>query len=92
MIGEGDEDVFTADFGSTVVFNGQTFKGNKDAPSELIGGGNVVSTEHTLLVKSSDVASMKPGDNLTVDGAQFRCRSVRAIDDGAFSFVVMGKV
>ena len=59
---------------------------------EVIAGGMVITTDYALTVKSSAFPGLKYADALTVDGAAYTVREVRAQDDGQFSTVYLSKV
>jgi hypothetical protein len=85
-------DVFLADFGVTVTKGAVTTTGVLDMPSEVIAGGMVITTDYSLTVKSSALPGLQYGDALTVAGAAYTVREVRAQDDGQFSIVYLSKV
>lgn len=85
-------DVFLADFGVTVTKGAVTATGVLDMPSEVIAGGMVITTDYALTVKSSAFPGLQYGDALTVAGAAYTVREVRAQDDGQFSTVYLSKV
>lgn len=85
-------DVFLADFGVAVTNGTVTTTGVLDMPSEVIAGGMVITTDYALTVKSSAFPGLKYADALTVDGAAYTVREVRAQDDGQFSTVYLSKV
>jgi riboflavin synthase alpha subunit len=84
-------DAFLADFGVTVTDGTTTTTGVLDMPSEVIAG-MVITTDYALTIKSSVYPNLKYADSLTVDGAAFTVREVRAQDDGKFSIVYLSKV
>jgi riboflavin synthase alpha subunit len=84
-------DVFLAEFGVSVTDGTTATTGILDRPGEVIAGGQVVSIEYALTVKSSAYPSLKFGDALTVDGASYTVRHVQPADDGAFSLVYLSK-
>jgi hypothetical protein len=61
-------------------------------PSEVIAGGMVITTDYALTIKSSVYPNLKYAHALTVDGASYTVREVRAQDDGKFSIVYLSKV
>lgn len=85
-------DAFLADFGVPVTNGMTTTTGVLDMPSEVIAGGMVITTDYALTVKSSVYPDIKYGDALTVNGAAYTVREVRAQDDGKFSIVYLSKV
>lgn len=85
-------DAFLSDFGVAVTRGSTTTTGVLDMPSEVIAGGMVITTDYALTVKSSALPGLAYGDALTVDGAAYTVREVRAQDDGKFSIVYLSKV
>ena len=85
-------DAFLADFGVPVTDGTTTTTGILDMPSEVIAGGMVITTDYALTVKSSVYPNLKYGDALTVNGAAYTVREVRAQDDGQFAIVYLSKV
>lgn len=85
-------DAFLADFGVSVTDGTTTTTGVLDMPSEVIAGGMVITTDYALTIKSSVYPNLKYADGLTVDGAAYTVREVRAQDDGKFSIVYLSKV
>lgn len=85
-------DAFLSDFGVTVTDGTTQTTGVFDMPSEVIAGGMVITTDYALTVKSSVYPNLKYADTLTVDGASYTVREVRAQDDGKFSIVYLSKV
>lgn len=91
MLGE-DLDVFFGVFASEVVFGSITGKGILDAPSNVLADGMVLTTDYLLTVKTSAFGSAKYGDAITVDGAAYKVRESRQIDDGKLSEILLTKV
>lgn len=85
-------DAFLGDFGVAVTNGTVTTTGVLDMPSEVIAGGMVITTDYALTIKSNVYPTLKYGDALTVDGASYTVREVRAQDDGKFSVVYLSKV
>jgi hypothetical protein len=85
-------DVFLADFGVSVSDGVSTSIGTLDMPSEVIAGGMVITTDYALTVKAGAFPNLKYTDALTVDGAAYTVREVRAQDDGRFATVYLSKV
>ncbi len=85
-------DAFLLDFGVAVTNGVTVATGVLDMPSEVIAGGMVITTDYALTVKSSAFPGLGYGDALTVDGAAYTVREVRAQDDGKFSIVYLSKV
>lgn len=85
-------DIFLATFGVDVVFGSIRGKGILDAPTNVIGGGMVLSNEYLLTVKTADFGAAAYGDNITVSGAAYLVREARQIDDAAFTEILLTKV
>lgn len=85
-------DAFLGDFGVTVTRGSVTTTGVLDMPSEVIAGGMVITTDYSLTIKTSALPGLQYGDALTVDGAAYTVREVRAQDDGKFSIAYLSKV
>lgn len=85
-------DTFLGAFGVPVVCKGVTGKGILDAPTNVMGGGMVLSNEYLLTVKTADFGTAEYGDAITVSGVQYQVREARQIDDGAFAEILLSKV
>ena len=85
-------DTFLADFGVAVTNGVATTTGILDMPSEVIAGGMVITTDYALTVKTGAFPNLGYADALTVDGAAYTVREVRAQDDGKFAVVYLSKV
>lgn len=82
----------TAHFASTVVWSGVSGTGILDAPGDLLHGEDIVSTDYTVIVKTSEFGNVKYGDPITVDSVAYTVRYIKALDDGATSVIIMTKV
>jgi hypothetical protein len=93
MIG-GDLSPFfqSAHFASTVVWGAVTGTGIFDAPGDLLHDGDIVSTDYTLMVKTSEFGAVQYGDAITVGGVSYTVRFFRSLDDGQLGVIVMTKV
>lgn len=87
-----DLDLFLNDFGVAVSFGSATAKGILDMPTEIIAGGMVLNTDYQLTFKTTALAGLGYQSSITVDGAAYVVREVRALDDGKFSVAFMSKV
>lgn len=83
-------DVFFIDWGEPVLYKTSSFLGIYEAASDLVGDLNI-STARTLLVKSSDAGLMMGGDTLNFRGVVYKVKTVRQLDDGAFSLIQLGQ-
>ena len=82
---------FLNDFGQTVVFGAVSTKGILDVPSEIIAGGMVISTDYSLTYSTASMPNLQHGSAITVGGAAYTVRDVRAQDDGTFSIAYLSK-
>lgn len=86
-----DLDAYTDDFGVDATVGATTGKVILDMPDQLLGDGNVISTEYKITFKTSLFATLAYDNSITVDGATYTVREVRKIDDGKFSEAVLSK-
>lgn len=84
-------DVFLADFGVPVVSGGMSGLGIFDLPDSLIAGEVAMSTDYVVTVKRSVFSALKYGDSITVNGASYKVREPRILDDGVFMKVTLSK-
>jgi len=91
VIGD-DLTVFFGDFAHTVVWSTVTGKGILDAPTNVMGGGMVLSNEYLLTVKTSEFGGAGYGDNITVNSVLYQVREARQVDDGALTEILLSKV
>jgi hypothetical protein len=87
-----DPSIYTADFGSEVVVNGNTGTGILDAPGEVIIDGMVMSFDYSLTVPSELVDGVTYGTYLTVNGVTFSVKENKAQQDGLFNVVTLSKL
>ena len=83
---------FLVDFGVPVVFGATTALGILDEPTEVIAGGMVLTVDYQLTYETADLLGMGYQSAITVNGASFIVREVRAQDDGSFSVAYLSKV
>jgi hypothetical protein len=86
-----DLDSFLRDFGVPVTFGSLSAVGILDIPSEIIAGGMVMTTDYSLTFKTSALTGLGYQSAITVDGAAYTVREVRAQDDGRFSVAYLSK-
>ena len=89
-----DLDAFfdTPGFTVPVVFGSTTGVGYFDTPSEIIANGLVLTTDYSVVVKTSDFSSVSQGDTLTVDSVDYTVREPMLLDDGKIMRVMLEKV
>lgn len=83
---------FLSDFGVPVVFGATTALGILDEPTEVIAGGMVLTVDYQLTFRTADLLGMGYQSAVTVGGASYIVREVRAQDDGSFSIAYLSKV
>jgi hypothetical protein len=79
-----DLDIFLADFGVSCTAGATTANGILDMPSQVISDGMVLTTDYTLIARTSAFGSLIRGDSITVDGTAYTVRETMLIDDGKF--------
>ena len=87
--GDSDLDIFTADFGIPVTFNGVTANGILDQPVKTgladSGFGGISSPRPMLRVPYNAFSPMPAqGDAITVDGLQYVIADEDSDTDGSF--------
>lgn len=86
---------FADDLIATDVVAGSTpLRGIYSAPGELIADGMVISNEHSVQMKTSDVSSWNQGDQITVDIGTVETFIVRTVipeGDGKLARVTLSK-
>jgi hypothetical protein len=89
-----DLDAFfdTPGFTVPVVFGSTTGVGYFDTPSEIIANGLVLTTDYSVVVKTSDFSSVSQGDTMTVDSVNYTVREPMLLDDGKIMRVMLEKV
>lgn len=84
-------DTFLNDFGLPVVFGSYTVKGVLDAPTEVLSGNMVLSTDYQLTFRTSALPGLAYASAITVGGIPYTVKSVRQVDDGTFSIADLQK-
>jgi hypothetical protein len=79
-------------FGKPVSWPGvpDTF-GILDMPTNVVAGGMVITTDYKLTFETATLPGLDFEDVLFVDGAQYKVREVKPIDDGVFSTAELTK-
>lgn len=95
MLIQDDLNIYFADLGQDVFFNGLTKKGLLDMPDEIISGDLVISTDYNLRVQTKEFEDVVVGNTLTIFlnnvKTNFEVRSKRMEDDGATSLIGLSK-
>ena len=86
-----DLDIFLADFGDAVEYQGVLYKGILEQPDEIVADGLVMTTDYELTGKTSELGSLVFDDIISVDGTNYKVRQARKIDDGKFCIVSLNK-
>tara|TARA_R100000353_G_scaffold175580_1_gene146329 strand:- start:2369 stop:2647 length:279 start_codon:yes stop_codon:yes gene_type:complete len=87
-----DLNIFLADFGDTVEYQGVLYKGILEQPDEIVADDRVLTTDYQLTVKTTDLGSLLYDTELKVDSEKYIVRSARKIDDGSLSVISLMKV
>lgn len=74
----------TDGFAVTATFGAQTAQVILDAPGESLLGDRIASSDYSITYRADqfNAPSLKNGDSLTVDGANYKVRSLNTLDDG----------
>ena len=75
------------DFGVPVIWGAISSSGILDKNAQLIFGGNVISVDYAVRLKSSIFSALRYGDLLQVDGAAYSVREPMPVGDGAYMMV-----
>lgn len=88
-----DLSAFMADFGVPCTAGSASFLGIFDQPASVIGLGHaeVVSAEYSLVAQATDVAAVKSGNTVMVNGTAFKVREKLPEGDGAFVRLTLSK-
>jgi hypothetical protein len=88
-----DLDAFfdTPGFTVSVVHGVTTGVGYLDQPSEIIADGVVLTTDYSVVVKTSEFSSVARGDTMTVDSVAYTVREPMLLDDGKIMRVMLMK-
>ena len=87
-----DLDIFLADFGDSVEYQGVLYNGILEQPDEIVADGLVMTTDYELTGKTSELGSLVFDDIISVDGDNYKVRQARKIDDGKFCLVSLNKI
>ena len=95
MLIQDNLDIYFADLGQEVSFNGKTYKGILDMPDEILSGDLVISTDYALRVQTKEFEDVVLGNTLTIVvndvRTDFEVRSKRMEDDGKLSIIALSK-
>jgi hypothetical protein len=91
-IGNGDLEVFFADFGVSVVFAGNSALGNFDQTTEndMFGDASIGKPKYRLELPANAFNPFpKPEDVIQVDGITYKVREVNRLEDGNIMEVLL---
>ena len=95
MAFEENLDVFFADMGQNIYFNGKTKKGILNMPDEILAGDMIVATDYELRVQTLEFEDVVLGDVLTIfvndTQGKYEVKTKRMEDDGKFSVITLSK-
>ena len=83
-------DIYFLDLGVDCSDGVINFKGILDYPDGLFANQMVISTQNSVIVKTTD-SSRITGKDLTVDGVAYKITSRKKIDDGQLTLIELGK-
>jgi|TARA_B100000073_G_C23604735_1_gene521927 hypothetical protein len=88
-----DLDAFfdTPGFTVPVTFGASRGAGYFDSPNEIIADGVVLTTDYSVVVKTSDFSSVTQGASVNVDGAVYTVREAMLLDDGKIMRMMLMK-
>lgn len=81
MVAE-DLDVFFAEFGVTATLGAASAQVLLDMPDQAVLGEMQISADYAITFQATDLAGIKRGDAITVDGTSYTVREVTHLDDG----------
>jgi len=82
----------TEAFARTVTWGGFTAQAIFDAPDDDILSAAALSTEHSALMRASQLPGIGRGATLTCGGTSYQVREVRALDDGKLKLLSLTRV
>ena len=82
---DDDDFAVVATFGSPL----QTVNVIKDSPTNTIG--EILSDDHSILGRTSDLTGLDNGDAITVDGVAYTVRESLLEDDGKITRLTLSK-
>ncbi len=86
-----DLNIFLADFGVTCTSGAVTALGILNMPGHVLAGDMIISTDFTLVAKTSDFGNLLRGDSITVEAVAYTVREVLLLDDGKMSEISLQK-
>nr|BAR25450.1 hypothetical protein [uncultured Mediterranean phage uvMED] len=88
-----DLDAFfdTPGFTVSVASSAASGVGYLDSPSEIIADGVILTTDYSVVVKTSTFSTIKNGDAMNVDGIDYTVREPMLLDDGKLMRIMLMK-
>ena len=80
-----------AGHGVPVVAAGKTAVGILEMPDQVIGNGQILTTDYALWYKTADLV-LATGTSITVNGTGYKVRDTKLHDDGAISIASLSKL
>jgi len=95
MLIQDNLDIYFADLGQEVTFNGKTYKGILNMPDEILAGDLMISTDYVLTVQTNQFEDVVLGSILVINvngkREKYEVRSKRMEDDGKLSLITLSK-
>ena len=95
MLIQDNLDIYFADLGQEVIFNGRTYKGILNMPDEIFAGDVMISTDYVLTVQTKQFEDVVLGSILVIEvngkRENYEVRSKRMEDDGKMSNISLSK-
>lgn len=92
--GASDIPALLADTGVDVIFGAVTVKGllDREVPEALLPieeSGGVAETVSSVVIKTGSLPGIAGGSAITVDGVSWKVRSVRPMEDGELTMLLV---
>lgn len=80
-----------SDFGVSATFEAETALVLLDTPDSVgnLQGLEIISADAVITFPSSAFLALDEGDSITVSGKSYKCRAVKAVDDGLLSIAYL---
>lgn len=86
-----DLSLFLDDFGVSCTAGAVSALGILDAPTQIVVGDQILTSDYVLTAKSVDFGNLLYGAAISVEGVNYTVREVRLLDDGAFCEISLQK-
>lgn len=95
MAFEENLDVYFADLGQNIYFNGKIKKGLLNMPDEILAGDLIVATDYELRVQTLDFEDVVLGDVLEIFvnniKGKYEVKTKRMEEDGKLTVITLSK-